>query len=256
MSVILVIQPDHAQAKVLRDVARTIHAELEIVDSTARAVDAIARRVPDLILVSPFLSPRDEDTLMARLRSLDGASHVQTVSIPQFCTTVESAPSKKSAFGFGKKKKAAVPVGADPVAFAGEVAALLTRATEVHKRAAEAPPAASKAEPQHVLAAPAEPVWEAAPEPVWEVGSPALAEIAENELVETAESEDDFLSVFTADMPAEPESGDSVLAEPIEPLGAIEPRNRRSGSRCRTGSRRAERRREAGGRGAGELDCR
>ena len=215
MSVILVIQPDHAQAKVLRDVARTIHAELEIVDSTARAVDAIARRVPDLILVSPFLSPRDEDTLMARLRSLDGASHVQTVSIPQFCTTTESAPSKKSAFGFGKKKKAAVPVGADPVAFAGEVAALLTRATEAHKRAAQAGPAGTVAEPPQALA-PAE--------PVWEVSSPAPAEMAETELEETAESEeDDVLSVFTADMPLPADTGGSFLVESIENLGAFEP---------------------------------
>ncbi len=142
MSVILVIQPDTAQGRVLHDMARRISAELVIVDSTKRAVDAIARQVPDLILLSAFLSPRDEDTLMGRLRSLEGASHLQTMTIPQF-QSGEEAKAKKSGFGFGKKKKATVAVGADPAAFAEEVMALLNRASEIRNRPASSEPVRS-----------------------------------------------------------------------------------------------------------------
>ena len=134
MSVILVIQPDAAQGRVLHDMARRIGAELVIVESTKKAVDAIARQVPDLILLSAFLSPRDEDTLIGRLRSLEGASHLQTMTIPQFRTSEES--KAKRGFGFRKKQKAAVAVGADPSAFADEVVSLLNRASEIRNRPA------------------------------------------------------------------------------------------------------------------------
>ncbi len=137
MSLILVVQPDASQTRVLQEVARTLGVELAVVDSTKRAVDAISRKVPDLILLSPILSPRDEDTLMTCLRSLDGASHLQTVAIPQF-RGENTAAAKKSGFGFRKKKPVEVAVGADPKEFANEVAAHLSRAAEIRNR----PPAA------------------------------------------------------------------------------------------------------------------
>ena len=84
VSVILVVQPDPLQGKILHDVAHRIGAELVLVDSTKRAVEAIARTIPDLILLSVLLSPREEDKLMARLRSLEGASHLQTLTLPEF----------------------------------------------------------------------------------------------------------------------------------------------------------------------------
>jgi hypothetical protein len=140
VSVILVIRPDPSQAKILRDVAKRVGTELLIVDSAKRAVDAIGRQVPDLILLSAFLSPRDEDTLMARLKSLDGTSHLQTLSIPQFSASEDSKQKKKTGFGFRKKQKAPVLVGADPAAFAEEVRTLLERAREIRNR--PAPPKA------------------------------------------------------------------------------------------------------------------
>jgi hypothetical protein len=142
VSVILVIRPDPSQAKILRDVAKHVVTELLIVDSAKRAVEAIGRQVPDLILLSAFLSPRDEDTLMARLRSLDGTSHLQTLSIPQFCSSEDSRQKKKTGFGFRKKQKAPVLVGADPAAFAEEVRTLLERAREIRNR--PAPPQSAR----------------------------------------------------------------------------------------------------------------
>jgi len=155
VSVILVIQPDAAQTRVLHDIARRVGAELVVVDSTKRAVDAIGRQVPDLILLSAFLSPRDEDKLIAHLRSLEGASHLQTMTIPQFKTD-EQSTAKRSGFGFRKKQKAAVAIGADPVAFADEMMALLNRAREIRNRPAPSEPVRSVMSPGFEPAAPAQ----------------------------------------------------------------------------------------------------
>ena len=89
--------------------------------------------MPDLILLSALLSPRDEDALIAHLRSLDGASHLQTITIPQFRTGPAQAPEKKGGL-FSKKSKAPAPTGADPMAFAEEVVAHLKEACEIRNR--------------------------------------------------------------------------------------------------------------------------
>ena len=104
-----------------------------MVDSTMEAVDEIAARMPDLILLSALLSPRDEDALIAHLRSLDGASHLQTITIPQFRTGPAKAPEKKGGL-FRKKSKAPAPIGCDPMAFAEEVVAHLKDACEIRNR--------------------------------------------------------------------------------------------------------------------------
>ncbi len=111
MSTVLVVQPDEVQADVLRSIfAKRVGAELVMVDSTTEAVDEIAGRIPDLILLSAHLSPRDEDALIAHLRSLEGASHLQTITIPQFRTGAAKAPEKKGGL-FRKKSKAPAPSG-------------------------------------------------------------------------------------------------------------------------------------------------
>src|SRR5688572_20661789 len=149
MSTVLVVQPDEVQADVLRQIfAKRVGAELVMVDSTMEAVDEIARRMPDLILLSALLSPRDEDTLIAHLRSLDGASHLQTITIPQFRTGPAKAPEKKGGL-FRKKSKAPAPIGCDPMAFAEEVVAHLKAACEIRNR-----PQLPKAF-QNVIASPA-----------------------------------------------------------------------------------------------------
>ena len=134
MSSVLVVQPDDVQADVLQRIfAKRVGAELVMVHSTVEAVDEIAARMPDLILLSALLSPRDEDALIAHLRTLDGASHLQTITIPQFRTGPAKAPAKKGGL-FSKKSKAPAPTGADPMAFAEEVVAHLKEACEIRNR--------------------------------------------------------------------------------------------------------------------------
>jgi CheY-like chemotaxis protein len=134
MSTVLVVQPDEVQADVLQRIfAKRVGAELVMVHSTMEAVGEIAARMPDLILLSALLSPRDEDALIKHLRTLDGASHLQTITIPQFRTGRAPAPVKKGGL-FSKKPKAPAPTGADPMAFAEEVVAHLKDACEIRNR--------------------------------------------------------------------------------------------------------------------------
>src|SRR4030095_3001911 len=132
MSVVLVVEPDGAQAKLLRSMQKRLGAELILVHSTDEAMEAIDRSVPDVLLLSALLSPRDEDRLVAYLRALEGASHLQTLTSPQLSAGGRSASGgAKKGFGFKKKRQETAPVGCDPAVFAEEVAAALVRAAEL-----------------------------------------------------------------------------------------------------------------------------
>ena len=84
MALVLAIEPDHRQATTLKRVVREIvQADLVLVDSRDAAIAAINSQMPDVILVTALLSPRDEEELITHLRALDGAEHLQTHTIPQ-----------------------------------------------------------------------------------------------------------------------------------------------------------------------------
>ena len=140
MALVLAIEPDSRQASILKRVIREgVHAELVVVDSRDAAVAAIAARVPDVILMTALLSPRDGDELIAHLRTLTGADHVQTHTIPQLASS-SSEPETQSGSGglLGKfrKKKASAPIpGCDPTSFANEVTTFIARAEEMKARA-------------------------------------------------------------------------------------------------------------------------
>ena len=88
MALVLAVEPDHRQATILRRIVReTVRADLVLVDSRDAAVAALKARVPDVILLTALLSPRDEEELVAHLRTLAGAQHIQTHTIPQLMTT-------------------------------------------------------------------------------------------------------------------------------------------------------------------------
>ena len=72
MSVVLVVEPDAAQAAAVRKMQRRLGAELVLVNTTDEAIESIELGVPDLILLSALLSPRDEDRVRSRrLRGRD-----------------------------------------------------------------------------------------------------------------------------------------------------------------------------------------
>src|SRR5262245_40957419 len=84
MPLILAIEPDRKQASKVAALAKNkLHAEIVSGDTTQHAVQALAGRVPDLILTSLLLSRKDEAALADWLRKSDEAgAHVQTLVIP------------------------------------------------------------------------------------------------------------------------------------------------------------------------------
>jgi CheY-like chemotaxis protein len=142
---VLALEPDHRQASVLKRVIRDrVHAELMVVDSRDAAIAATSSRIPDVILLTALLSPRDEQELIAHLRDLSGAEHVQTHTIPQLASSSHDGDGGQEGGGlFGKlrrKKSADAIPGCDPTAFADEVSTFIARAAEMKAHAALAPP--------------------------------------------------------------------------------------------------------------------
>jgi hypothetical protein len=142
VALVLALEPDSKQAAIVRQIVRDrVGAEFVLADSKDAALAAIADRVPDLILVTALLSPRDEADLTDQLRGLDGAEHLQTLTIPLLFQATVATPKKKkrgllSALT-GDSDETPVTDGCDPAVFAREIADYIARAEE-HKAEAAA----------------------------------------------------------------------------------------------------------------------
>lgn len=135
MSLVLAIEPDPRQAAILKRVVHErAHADIAVVDSKDAAIAAIGARVPELILVTALLSPRDEEDLVAHLRTLDEADHLQTITIPLLATAGGAAGGDEEGGFFKKafrrKKTESAGVGCNPWAFADQVTGYLRAANE------------------------------------------------------------------------------------------------------------------------------
>lgn len=144
MPLVLAIEPDLRQATILKRIVREkVHADVSVVDSPDAAIGAIRIQIPDVLLLSALLSPRDEDELIAHLRTLDGADHIQTHTIPQLAATAadqEDSGRGRGLFGAFRRKKenAQQTSGCDPDLFAEEISAYLQRAAEKKAESAAA----------------------------------------------------------------------------------------------------------------------
>src|SRR5215213_6465950 len=122
MALVLAIEPDIRQGGILkRIVGEMVQAELILVESRDAAVAAIDQQIPDVILLTALMSPRDEDELVTHLRRLGASEHLQTHTLPLLSTARSSEPAAKGGGLLGKfrKRKEAEPVGGcDPEVFA------------------------------------------------------------------------------------------------------------------------------------------
>jgi hypothetical protein len=133
---VLAIEPDLRQAAIVKRIVREkVLADVAVVDSRDAALEAIRLAMPDVLLISALLSPRDEDELIAHLRTLDNAGHLQTHTIPQLASAL--APEERASGGllsaFRRKKKKepeAAPAGCEPDMFAEEIRSYLQRAAD------------------------------------------------------------------------------------------------------------------------------
>jgi len=145
LPLVLAIEPDTRQAAIVKRVVKErVQAEVVVVDSRDAAFDAIRTAIPDVVLVSMLLSPRDEDELIQHLRTLEGAAHLQTHTIPQLASALgrddeDGGGGLFSAFRRKKhaKQAASAPAGCDPEMFADEIRLYLQRAEEKKREAAE-----------------------------------------------------------------------------------------------------------------------
>ena len=129
MNLILAIEPDDTQADALREMVSThVDACLEIVCSTEAALSAMAGGVPDLILIGASLAQHDTEELLVGLRSLDGADHLQTLTVPP--------PGRPAAL---------TPGTPAPVAFPEQIAAYLAWAGEIRVQPRANTPVATRA---------------------------------------------------------------------------------------------------------------
>src|SRR5262245_2943653 len=85
---VLAIEPDTRQAAIVKRIVREkVVADATVADSRDAAVAAMRSTIPDVLLLSALLSPRDEDELIAHLRTLPDAQHLQTHTIPQLSSS-------------------------------------------------------------------------------------------------------------------------------------------------------------------------
>ena len=168
MALVLAIEPDLRQAAIVKRVIKEkVQADVAVVDSRDAAIEAIRARVPDVLLLSVLLSPRDEQELIAHLRTLDNAEHLQTHTIPQLASSLQRSEEGQGLLGrFRRKKGPSIAEGCDPDVFADEVRVFLNRAEE-KKRERELYPQRSIVKE----ITQAQTVVEAAPEPAPAAGS-------------------------------------------------------------------------------------
>ena len=138
MPLILAIEPDRRQASRINALARhSLNVEMIVTESAERALAAISKRVPDLILTSRLLSPKDESLLDVRLRELDAAgSKVQTLMIPMLASGKDGGKKAGLLNKFRRISDGDMSDGCDPAVFAEQIAEYLDRsaADRAHNR--------------------------------------------------------------------------------------------------------------------------
>ena len=131
----LAIEPDLRQAAIVKRIVREkVLADVAVVDSRDAALEAMRTTMPDVLLLSALMSPRDEDELIAHLRTLENADHLQTHTIPQLASALgpgEGRATRGLLAAFRRKKEPeAAPSGCDPDLFAEEIRVFLQRAAD------------------------------------------------------------------------------------------------------------------------------
>jgi CheY-like chemotaxis protein len=130
MALILAIEPDKKQASAVRALARgSLAAQIVVADSTARGLQELDGRLPDLILTSLLLSPKDETALDEHLRGLDTEGHrVPTLVIPVLAAASRSSKSGGLLKRLKKPRKTTGTEACDPATFAAQITEYLDRA--------------------------------------------------------------------------------------------------------------------------------
>ncbi|MEO6238374.1 MAG: hypothetical protein ABIQ52_15355 [Vicinamibacterales bacterium] len=135
---VLAIEPDLRQAAIIKRIVRDkALADVAVVDSLDAAIEAMRTAMPDVLLLSALLSPRDEDNLITHLKTLGHAGHLQTHTIPQLASALQPGEERASRgllSAFRRKKGPAPAAGCDPDLFADEIRVFLQRAADKRRQ--------------------------------------------------------------------------------------------------------------------------
>lgn len=131
---VIAVEADTKQAAQLTQMfERQFSVDLVLVTSAADALAAVQGRVPDLVLTSALLPPKDDAALTAWLRSLGpAAAHVQTVTIPTLAGSEPppEAPRRSGALARVRERTPiAAPDSCEPAVFADWITVYLDLAS-------------------------------------------------------------------------------------------------------------------------------
>ncbi len=135
MPLIFAIDSDKRQSAQLASLLRA-HVDADLVQSTTvlDGIDLLQGRIPDLVLTSSLLSPRDESALANHMRELGTrAAHVHTLTIPVLAAARKASKKRPSGvLGALRREKGGEveAAGCQPEVFAKEVRIYLERAVE------------------------------------------------------------------------------------------------------------------------------
>ncbi len=141
MALILAIEPDRRQAATLASsVQGRLDADVVLEASAEQALPRLAGRVPDLILTTALLSPKDDAALADWLRQLGtSAAHVQTLTIPVLGSASQRKPHKRGMLSALRRNRSVESNngGCDPAVFVDQIASYLERAAAERAEVAE-----------------------------------------------------------------------------------------------------------------------
>src|ERR1700686_5137624 len=98
---ILVLEPDFERGERLKQlIGECVDADVVVVRSAREAIAAMSSQVPDVILTSVLLPPRDDAQLRAHLEQLDTASDPPVLMLPLVSDPGEFSASRRGRFTF------------------------------------------------------------------------------------------------------------------------------------------------------------
>lgn len=126
---VLAIESDPARAAVLREILNAhVSADFQIVQSVNDALVSVAHHMPDLVLTSTFLPPRDEAALMVRLNVMQGAQDLQVITTPYFIDWKGASSEPQKILKFWKRHRAQMRPACDSETVGRQIDAYLQQA--------------------------------------------------------------------------------------------------------------------------------
>jgi len=124
MSWLLIVQPDSAQADLLREALRThVSEDVVVVDSIDNALSSIDQCVPDIVLLPPLIPADVEDYVISYLGAIPSARHVQILGIPVLERPDHFVPQRARSLMPWRQRQRQEPLtpGCDPGTFTQDV---------------------------------------------------------------------------------------------------------------------------------------